>query len=144
MFNTLRRGALALAFCFALTPAAQAGWSSLDVAGEKVDIYRDDYGRPHIFATTAFAAFMSRRFGEVGGTELTNQQLLTDLITAKGLSAAVGIFNDVRWLVDPNSPATIPDTGANGPRPHEPRSPHASQLRALSDLPANNEADAKK
>jgi penicillin amidase len=33
-------------------PLAHAGWSSLDVAGETVDIYRDDYGRPHIFAAT--------------------------------------------------------------------------------------------
>jgi penicillin G amidase len=258
MLTTLKAALLRLAlFFFALVPAAYAGWSSLDVADETVDIYRDDYGRPHIFAatnrglftaygyalaedrlwqlelnrrvargrlaeilgpgtpqlsdtfirttgytdaeldaqfaaldpavqamfqayvdginrylafaaqsplsrfpyeflalgiapqpwtvrdTTAFAAFMSRRFGEVGGAELANQQLLNDLIAAKGLPAAVGIFNDVRWLVDPESPATIPDSGANGPRQHEPRSPHASQVRAIADLPENAEAKVR-
>jgi len=259
MYKKFRSAALALGlFFFALTPAAYAGWSSLDVAGESVDIYRDDYGRPHIFATTnrglftaygyalaedrlwqlelnrrvargrlaeilgdgtprlsdtfirttgytdaeldrqfaaleptdqaiyqayvdginrylafaaespftrlpfeflalglapqlwtprdttAFAAFMSRRFGEVGGSEPSNLQLLLSLQAIHGPAQGFGIFNDVRWVVDADSPATIPDAGAFGPREHEPRSPHAAQLPNVSDFPSTGEAEARK
>ena len=51
----LRRLALHLClFLFVFAPAATqaAGWSTLDVNGEVVRIYRDDFGRPHIFAKT--------------------------------------------------------------------------------------------
>src|SRR5207244_3586057 len=49
--------ALALHLClflFVFVPAGvqAAGWSTLDVNGEEVRIYRDDFGRPHIFAKT--------------------------------------------------------------------------------------------
>ncbi|MDH3318531.1 MAG: penicillin acylase family protein [Betaproteobacteria bacterium] len=81
--------------------------------------------------TTAFAAFMARRFGEIGGAELDNKALLDALVVAHGAAAGLGVFNDVRWLIDPDSPATIPESGALGPRQHVPRAPHASQLQAL-------------
>lgn len=258
MLTALKSFARTLGLALALVSGAHAEWSSLDVAGETVRIYRDDFGRPHIFAatnrglftaygyavaedrlwqlelnrrvargrlaeilgpgtpllsdtfirttgytgaeldaqfaalepadraiyeayieginrfiayatqsplarmpfelvalgvtpepwtprdTTAFAAFMARRFGEVGGSELANQALLNALIAQHGVPAALGIFNDVRWLVDGDSPATIPQTGAFGFRQHEPRGPHAAQRRRLDELPATGEGEAKK
>jgi penicillin amidase len=241
------------------TPAAWAGWTLMDVSGEKVEVFRDDFGRPHIFAATnrglftaygyavaedrlwqlelnrrvargrlaeifgpgfpvlsdsfvrttgytdaeldaqfaaldpadqaayrayidginrylafaaenpsarlpfeflalgllapepwttrdtgAFAAFMARRFGEIGGTELDNKVLLDALVAAHGPVAGFGIFNDVRWLVDPDSPATIPESGAHGPRQHVPRGAHASQLKALPSLPEVGEAKLRR
>jgi penicillin amidase len=261
MTTILRAFALhACVFLFALAPsAALAGWSMIDVEGEKVEVFRDDFGRPHIFAatdrglftaygytvaedrlwqlelnrrvargrlaeifgpglpvlsdsfvrttgytdaeldaqfaaldpadqaaylayidginrylasaaenpvarlpfeflalglfapepwtardTTAFAAFMARRFGEIGGAELDNKSLLDALVAAHGPAAGFGVFNDVRWLVDPDSPATIPDAGASGPRQHVPRGPHASQLQALPRLPESGEAQLRR
>lgn len=94
--------------------------------------------------TTAFAAFMGRRFGEIGGGELGNLALLNDLIARHGPSAGFGVFNDVRWLVDADSPATIPQTGAFGPRQHLPRGPHASQLQTFPSLPSTGEAEARR
>jgi penicillin amidase len=94
--------------------------------------------------TTAFAAFMARRFGEVGGSELANQALLNDLIARHGPQAGLGIFNDLRWAVDEDSPATIPATGAFGKRQHLPRAPHAAQLREFVDVPSTGEAEARK
>ena len=94
--------------------------------------------------TSAFAAFMARRFGEVGGAELDNKALLDALVAAHGPAAGFGVFNDVRWLVDPDSPATIPDAGASGPRQHVPRGPHASQLGALPKAPETGEARARR
>jgi penicillin amidase len=249
----LRTLALATAL---VAGSAQAGWSSLDVAGETVRIYRDDFGRPHIFAatdrglftaygyavaedrlwqlelnrraargmlaeilgpgtpvlsdtfvrttgytdaeldaqfaaltaadqaiyqayldginrfiafaaqdplgrmpfelvalgvaprpwtardTTAFAAFMARRFGEVGGQELANQSLLNDLIARHGTAAGVAVFNDVRWLVDRDSPATIPERREFGFRGHG-QGPHAAQTRRLEPPQENGEQDAK-
>jgi acyl-homoserine lactone acylase PvdQ len=53
MLNTLKAIALRVALCLvAFAPAAHAGWSTLEVAGETVNIYRDEFGRPYIFATT--------------------------------------------------------------------------------------------
>jgi penicillin amidase len=49
-----------------------------------------------------------RQLLEIGGTELNNQGILRDLIAQHGSEAAYGIFNDLRWLNDPDSPATIP------------------------------------
>src|SRR5439155_45894 len=41
-------------FLFVFVPAGvqAAGWSTLDVNGVEVRTYRDDFGRPHIFAKT--------------------------------------------------------------------------------------------
>jgi penicillin amidase len=94
--------------------------------------------------TTAFAAFMARRFGEIGGGELANQALLNDLIARHGPAAGFGVFNDVRWIVDTDSPATIPDAGAFGRRQHLPRAPHLSQLRSFPNLPSTGETEARR
>ncbi len=60
----------------------------------------------------AFAVFTIRRFGEIGGRELRNQLLLDSLITAHGPAAGSAIFNDVRWINDPDAPVTVPTRGA--------------------------------
>ena len=59
--------------------------------------------------SVAFGAFMVRRFGEIGGSrELQNLTLLNALIASYGPTDGYGIFNDVRWLNDPDSPVTVP------------------------------------
>lgn len=58
--------------------------------------------------SVAFGAFMVRRFGEIGGRELTNQALLAGLIARHGEETGYAIFNDVRWINDPDSPITLP------------------------------------
>jgi len=257
MRDTFKKFLLCFAMLVASAPLAHAGWSTLQVGSETVDIYRDDFGRPYIFATTnrglftaygyslaedrlwqlelnrrvargrlaeilgpgtpvlsdtfirttgytdaeldaqfaalapdeqamyqayvdginrylvyaaespftrlpfeflalgiapqpwtvrdttAFAAFMARRFGEVGGGELTNQALLNDLIAKHGVAGGLGVFNDVRWLVDRDSPATIP-AWRHSRREHEGYETHGSQRRELHDLPDSGEHEAKK
>ena len=64
----------------------------------------------------AFGAFMVRRFGEIGGRELTNLSLLESLIAAHGPANGFAIFNDVRWINDPDSPVTVPTADAFGKR----------------------------
>ena len=56
------------------------------------------------------------RFGEVGGTERRNQNLLSALIASHGSTDGCAIFNDVFWLDDPDSPVTVPSEGAIGKR----------------------------
>ncbi len=62
--------------------------------------------------SVAFGAFMTRRFGEIGGRELVNQALLGDLIGRLGPTAGYEVFNDVRWINDPDAPVTVPPSGA--------------------------------
>jgi penicillin amidase len=64
----------------------------------------------------AFGAFMVRRFGEIGGRELRNLELLGALEAAHGEAGGRAIFDDVRWLEDPDAPVTVPEL-AFGPRP---------------------------
>src|SRR5215204_1856359 len=66
--------------------------------------------------SVAFGAFMVRRFGEIGGRELTNLSLLDSLIAAHGPTNGFAVFNDVRWINDPDSPVTVPASGASGKR----------------------------
>lgn len=69
----------------------------------------------------AFGAFMVRRFGEIGGSrELPNLTLLNELIAAEGPVDGYAMFNDIRWLNDPDSPVTVPSTGAEGKRQKRP------------------------
>ncbi len=79
----------------------------------------------------AFAVFMVRRFGTAGGRELTNQSLLASLQSAHGAVAGLAIFNDMRWVNDPDAPVSVPPTGAIGKRQHA--DPPASQLQGASD-----------
>ena len=66
--------------------------------------------------SAAFGVFMVRRFGEIGGRELTNLSVLDSLIAAHGPANGFAIFNDVRWINDPDSPVTVPTSGAFGKR----------------------------
>ena len=107
-------------------------------------------GVPALWETrdsAAFGAFMVRGFGEIGGRELTNQSLLSSLITAHGPVDGPAIFNDVRWLNDPDSPVSVPVDGAIGKRQKaEPPSPaQPAQLLGASDGwpdPLDAEAEA--
>ena len=77
--------------------------------------------------SVAFGAFMVRRFGEIGGRELTNLSLLDSLVATHGPAAGYAIFNDVRWVNDPDSPVTVPTTGAFGKRQKSAGALHAAQ-----------------
>jgi penicillin amidase len=85
--------------------------------------------------SVAFSAFMTRRFGEIGGRELINQGVLTELVERYGSSVGLGIFNDLRWINDPQAPVTIP--------PQDARSPNGrtggAQPRQLSQLLGSSE-----
>ena len=81
--------------------------------------------------SAAFGVFMVRRFGEIGGRELTNLSLLDSLIGAHGPTNGFAIFNDVRWINDPDSPVTVPTTGAFGKR-QKPASLNNAQLQIIS------------
>src|SRR5918993_3401278 len=81
--------------------------------------------------SVAFGAFMVRRFGEIGGRELTNLSVLESLIAAHGPVNGFAIFNDVRWINDPDSPVTVPTSGAFGKR-QKPASLSSAQLQIVS------------
>ncbi len=55
----------------------------------------------------AFAVFMLRRFGEIGGREETNEALLAGLVQRFGADVATDIFDDVLWRNDPAAPTTV-------------------------------------
>ena len=80
----------------------------------------------------AFGAFMVRRFGEIGGRELTNLSLLDSLITAHGPTNGFAIFNDVRWINDPDSPVTVPASEAFGKRQKPATGLNDAQLQIVS------------
>ena len=56
--------------------------------------------------TLAIGRFMARRFGESATEELQNQALLQSLMGAHGTITGTAIFEDVRWLNDPDAPAS--------------------------------------
>ncbi len=87
----------------------------------------------------AFTGFAMRRFAEVGGQELANKQTL-DALTAKYGAAGYGIFSDMRWLNDPDVPATIPTDGAIGRRQHIDTPASDSQLNGPTGLITDEEA----
>jgi penicillin amidase len=92
--------------------------------------------------SVAFAAFMVRRFGEIGGRELTNLSLLQSLTSSHGPTSGYEIFNDVRWINDPDSPVTVPTTGAFG-KPQHPDQPWSDALAADVGSLSTGEAKAK-
>lgn len=82
----------------------------------------------------AFGAFMVRRFGEIGGREPRNLALLERLVAAHGAADGASIFDDVRWLEDPDAPVTVPDA-AFGPRQrHAPAHTGRGPFRASDEL----------
>lgn len=89
--------------------------------------------------SAAFGVFMTRRFGEIGGRELTNLSLLNSLVAAHGPANGFAIFNDVRWINDPDSPVTVPTAGATGKRQHPTLNP-AQTVAAAAGTGAHDEA----
>ncbi|HWS46852.1 MAG TPA: penicillin acylase family protein, partial [Acidimicrobiia bacterium] len=53
--------------------------------------------------------FLAREFGGGGGDELSNLQFLQYLQKRYGATEGYAIFNDARWIDDPNAPTTVPD-----------------------------------
>lgn len=72
-----------------------------------------------VLDSVAVSAFLVRRFGEIGGREVTNQLLLNNLIAQNGGNVDVGwaIFSDLRWRNDPDAPVSVPKTGVAAPQP---------------------------
>lgn len=67
--------------------------------------------------TVAVGDYLAREFGGGGGSELQNLgfvRYLTAELTKKGdkhaTADARAIFNDTRWINDPNAPTTVPST----------------------------------
>ncbi|MGE5602903.1 MAG: penicillin acylase family protein [Nitrososphaerales archaeon] len=60
----------------------------------------------------ALIRFMVRRFGEIGGSELTNLADYLALLERNGgdAEAAAAMYNDLHWVNDPTSPVTVPPT----------------------------------
>src|SRR5262252_5169760 len=78
----------------------------------------------------SFLVIVTRQFGEIGGRELTNQAFLADLVGRFGQAEGFGIFNDARWLNDPDSPATIPSDAPRHGTPVETPVSLGAQLAA--------------
>jgi len=95
--------------------------------------------------SVAFGAFMTRRFGEIGGRELVNQALLGDLIGRLGPTAGYEVFNDVRWVNDPDAPVTVPAAGAGPARAAAriARTFQPAQLAGAADGWGDLEAEAR-
>ncbi len=95
--------------------------------------------------SVAFGAFMTRRFGEIGGRELTNLALLGELIGRLGPTTGYEVFNDVRWINDPEAPVTVP--AAPAPRARSAATPHRTlqpaQLQGASEAWQDLEEEAR-
>jgi acyl-homoserine lactone acylase PvdQ len=84
------------------------------------EVYKPDPWRTTDVA--AVGALLAGRFGSGGGRQLRQAALLDYLTTfftmvgppagKTAADAARDVFEDVRWLDDPNAPTTIPKTGA--------------------------------
>ena len=83
-----------------------------------IDVGHSGTGVPDVWTYRDVVANVvyQARFGEVGGTERRNQNLLSALIASHGNIDGYAIFNDVFWLDDPDSPVTVPSKGAVGKR----------------------------
>ena len=79
----------------------------------------------------AFTAFMLRRFGEIGGQESKNAELLHSLQSTLAAHDATAVFDDVLWRNDPEAPVTIAP-----PRGHALPSKPKAALPAPAKSPA--------
>jgi penicillin G amidase len=77
----------------------------------------------------AFGVREMRGFLERGDGERATQALLNSLVVLHGLSAGLGVFNDVQWTNDPDGSASVPQIGAIGKKQHN--VPPPSQLAAI-------------
>jgi penicillin amidase len=76
-----------------------------------------------------------------GLRELPNQALLASLSAKHGPSEGLAIFNDLRWLNDPDAPVSVPANGAIGKR-QKPPPPNPAQLSGASQNPPETLDDA--
>jgi penicillin G amidase len=83
----------------------------------------------------AFGSFMVRRFGEIGGRERTNRKVLQALVAVNGEVDGNAVFDDVRWLDDPDAPVTLPDPASG--RRSEAGVAVAARLVATRSAPAS-------
>ena len=67
----------------------------------------------------AFGVREMRGFLERGDGERATQALLNNLVVLHGLSAGLGVFNDVQWTNDPEGSATVPQFGAIAKKQHD-------------------------
>ena len=85
----------------------------------------------------------ARNFYDRGGAEQTNQSVLSGLVAKYGPTTGLAIFNDIRWINDPDTPATIPVEGVFAKRQlltlHNSILPE--QLAGASDLPPDTQYD---
>lgn len=86
-------------------------------------------------------AIYQSRFGVVGGNERRNRTLLDNLVRINGSAAGLAIFNDVRWIDDPDTPVTVPADGAVGKR-QKAEGPSPEQLEQAPGPPETLEEDA--
>jgi len=82
------------------------------------------------------------RFGQVGGQERRNQTLFNNLVKKHGQTTARAIFNDIRWMDDPDTPVSVPVSGAVDRRQHSDTPARPEQLEGASDPPKSMEEDA--
>jgi penicillin G amidase len=80
---------------------------------------------PYTLRDVIANAVIDARFGEIGGRERQNQALLDALIAKYGATEGLGVFNDVLWLDDPDSPVSVPRGDVTerqqiGDPPHDP------------------------
>jgi acyl-homoserine lactone acylase PvdQ len=82
----------------------------------------------------AFGVREMRGFLERGDGERATQALLNNLVVLHGLSAGLGVFNDVQWTNDPEGSATVPQFGAIGKSstmsPHRISLPRSERMRS--------------
>src|SRR5262245_17034632 len=92
------------------------------------------------------STMFARNFYDRGAGERANQTLLAGLTTKYGPTTGLAIFNDLHWINDPDSPATIPVDGANGRRPHSPcpTSILPEQIAVASDTPPDTDDEEAK
>ncbi len=70
-------------------------------------------GRPDAWRmvdTLHIAAYIARNFGQAGGQELRDAEMLRALRAAFPLARANAYFDDVAWVTDPAAPTTIPSS----------------------------------
>lgn len=79
-------------------------------------------------------AVYQTRFGQFGGQERQNQTVLANLINRHGQADGFAIFNDLRWVDDPDTPVSVPVEGtvSNRQRRDLPVLALADQLKGAS------------
>jgi len=75
---------------------------------------------------------MANRFSG-GSSEISNLQLLQQLVAAKGDKIGVQLFDQIRWLEDPTAPTTVPrENGSGQPVPTSEDVGHAQRETLLA------------